>query len=790
LENEINRLKGLLKKNNIPFAVAPIETPDESAVAQGLESKAQKIHLFRSLFRGREDVYAVRFRAKNGDWGYTPDGVTDWRAEATISATGRVKRPKTYFPLTDQVVHQHLTGKKTIGVYPMLMDETCWFLAADFDKDSWQQDAQAFVETAAKWGVAACLEKSRSGNGGHVWIFFEAPVSAVMARKLGSYILTQTMDCRHQISLKSYDRFFPNQDTMPKGGFGNLIALPLQWAPRQEGKSVFVDSNLEPYPNQWKLLQSIQRMSRDQVEWIVNQAVRQGSVVGVRMVEPDPDDNNAEPWSLPPSKKRPDKLIEGPFPEQVEIAQGNMLFVPKAGLPEAMLSRLIRLAAFQNPEFYKAQAMRLNTWDKPRIIACGEDLNRYIGLPRNCLEDARKLLGDHQIKVVVRDERFVGRPIRAAFLGELRGQQPEAVAAILEYDIGVLCAPTAFGKTVLAANIIAKRGVNTLVLVHRQQLLDQWRERLSVFLDLPDKSIGQISAGKIKCSGVVDVALIQSLNRKGEVKDVVAEYGHVIVDECHHLSAVSFETVMKQVKAKYITGLTATPIRKDGHQPIIHMQCGPIRFRVDPKMATEASPFHYLLVSRETGFHVDSAGERTIQDLYTGMIADQSRNRMIVADIIDAVQAGRSPLVLTHRTEHLAALDAALSGVADVVVLKGGMGKKQRQEASGQIAAAGNDKPRVILATGSYIGEGFDDSRLDTLFLTMPISWRGTLQQYVGRLHRIHHGKTVVRVYDYVDVLIPMLARMYEKRLKGYRALGYETAIIGQDKGDPLYIIL
>ncbi len=453
-----------------------------------------------------------------------------------------------------------------------------------------------------------------------------------------------------------------------------------------------------------------------------------------------------------------------------------MLFVPKAGLPEAMLSRLIRLAAFQNPEFYKAQAMRLNTWDKPRIIACGEDLNTYFALPRNCLEDAQKLFGDHQIKVVVRDERYTGRPIDAAFFGELRGQQPEAVAAILEHDIGVLCAPTAFGKTVVAANIIAKRGVNTLVLVHRQQLLDQWRERLGVFLDLPAKSIGQISSGKVSCSGVVDVALIQSLNRKGEVKDVVADYGQVIVDECHHLSAVSFETVMKQVKAKYITGLTATPIRKDGHQPIIHMQCGAIRFRVDLKKAIQASPFSHLVVPRATEFQVGSNGELTIQDLYSGMIADPSRNQMIVADVLAAVQAGRSPLVLTHRTEHLAALDSALSGIADVIVLKGGMGKKQRKEASGQIAAAGNEKPRIILATGSYIGEGFDDSRLDTLFLTMPISWRGTLQQYVGRLHRIHHGKTVVRVYDYVDVLVPMLARMYEKRLKGYRAIGYEIA--------------
>ena len=749
------------------------------------ESKVERVALFRSLFRGRDDVYAIRFRSRaTGEWGYAPDGETDWGASSSITSTGRMKRPRNHFPLTGEVVYQHLAGKKTIGVYPMLQDETCWFLAADFDKDSWQEDALAFVRAARASGIHAYLERSRSGKGGHVWIFFESPISAVVARKLGCFILTQAMERRHRLPLTSYDRLFPNQDTMPKGGFGNLIALPLQWVPRQSRNSEFVDEGLTAYPNQWKLLGSVQRMAADQVDWIVVQAARQGTVLGVRVVEPDPDDPENEPWSLPPSKKVPEKPIEGPFPEQVEIVLGNMVFVPRAGLPEAMLNRLIRLAAFQNPEFYKAQAMRLNTWDKPRIIGCAEDLPAHIALPRNCLSEVQQVLRNHKIKVKVRDERIRGEPIKVEFQGELRDKQPQAVAAMLEHDTGILCAPTAFGKTVAAASMIARRGVNALVLVYRQQLLDQWRERLSVFLGLPLESIGEIGGGKSNLTGIVDVALIQSLHRKGEVKDLVAGYGHVIVDECHHLSAASFEKVMKQVKAKYVTGLTATPTRKDGHHPIKYMQCGPIRHRVDPKAAHKAAPFKHVGFARETSFNVQSANELTIQDLYSAMMADSPRNAMIVQDIAGAVRSGRSPLVLTHRTEHLETLAEALKDLCEVIILKGGMGRKQRQEASARLAELPSDKSRIIVATGSYIGEGFDDARLDTLFLTMPISWKGTLQQYVGRLHRLHHGKAVVRVYDYVDILIPVLTRMHGRRLKGYKAIGYEMGSIDTRQPD------
>ena len=736
---------------------------------------AAKVVLFRSLFRGREDVYAERIRVKSGDWIYCPAGQKDWDAWRSAKPSERKvvdQQTRKLFPLTDSAVQQHLQGKKTLGIYPLLLDEACWFLAADFDKATWQEDTLAFLATCQRYGVPAYLERSRSGKGGHVWIFFERPVAAVLARKMGCAILTQTMERRHHLGFDSYDRFFPNQDTMPQGGFGNLIAAPLQWMPRQNGNSVFVDDNLEPYSDQWQLLASIQRVPPDRVDWIVNDAARRGQVMGVQLVTDDEEAEN-EPWTRPPSKRRVERTIPGPFPESVEIVRGNQVYVPKSDLPEPMLNRVLRLAAFQNPEFYRAQAMRLPVWDKPRVIACGDDLPQHIALPRGCLTEVADLLKAHGMSVSVRDERNAGKAITATFHGTLREEQAEAVRQALRHDEGVLCAPTAFGKTVIAAKLIAERGVSTLILVHRQQLLEQWCARLMMFLDLPAKAIGRIAAGNATANGCIDVGLLQSLHRKGVVKDLVADYGQIIVDECHHLSAFSFEQVMKQVTAKYVVGLTATPIRKDGHQPIIFMQCGPIRFRVSARDTIARSPFQHLVLPRPTSFQAPA--NLRIQDLYAALAVDGKRDQQIVSDVRESIAQGATPLVLTNRTDHLDKLASGLSDIEHVLIFKGGMGKKELKSLAARLAAILEGTPRVILATGSYIGEGFDDSRLDTLFLTMPISWRGTLQQYVGRLHRIHHGKKVVRVFDYADNRVPMLARMYEKRLLGYRAIGYKV---------------
>lgn len=472
------------------------------------------------------------------------------------------------------------------------------------------------------------------------------------------------------------------------------------------------------------------------------------------------------------------------MPENLELVLGNEIFIAKEAVSPQLRNRLIRLAAFQNPEFYKAQAMRLPTYDKPRVVACANDHPRHIGLPRGCFDDLCKLLSDLEIKYTVRDERELGTPLVVTFQGELRHDQKIAAEAMLAHDTGVLSATTAFGKTVVAAWLIAKRAVNTLVLVHRRQLQEQWIDRLSTFLGLSGREIGQVGGGRKKPTGIIDVAVIQSMVRKGLVNDLVGSYGHVIVDECHHLSAYSFELVVRQTKAKFVTGLSATVTRKDGHHPIVFMQCGPIRHRVNPKEQAAARPFQHSVMVRPTDFRplrpADPDMRTQFQDLYRELISDEQRNQIICEEIIQAVRDGRSPLVLTERNDHLDSLASRLTPeVKHLIMLRGGMSRKQLHAVRARMTAVPASEERVVLATGRYIGEGFDDGRLDTLFLTLPVSWHGTIAQYVGRLHRLYDGKREVLVYDYADLNVPMLSRMFDRRCIGYEAVGYTIQLPG-----------
>jgi superfamily II DNA or RNA helicase/very-short-patch-repair endonuclease len=744
-----------------------------------------KIALFRSLFRGRDDVYARRFESrKTGRSGYAPACANEW-------VRGVCEKPRIrcadcpnrrFLPVTDDVIRWHLSGCDAEGdpfvaaVYPLLQDETCFFVAVDFDKANWREDAAAFRETCRHLSIPVALERSRSGQGAHAWFFFEEAIPAGLARRLGSHVLTETMERRPDVGLDSYDRLFPNQDTMPHGGFGNLIALPLQRAARKQDNAVFLDRAFVPWTDQWAFLASVRKIGRSQVERIVENAERGGRILGVRL--PPQDDEETEPWASAPSRHRREAPIVGGLPTTVELVLGNQIYIPKQGLHPGLRNRLLRLAAFQNPEFYKAQAMRLSTYSKPRVVACAEDLPDHVGLPRGCFDDVRKTLTDLGIRVVIRDERCVGSRLDVKFHGELRQEQKAAADAMLRHETGVLAAATAFGKTVVAAWLIAQRQVSTLVLVHRRQLLDQWVERLSTFLDIPAKSIGRIGGGRSRPTGKIDVGIIQSLVRKGVVDDLVAEYGHVIVDECHHLSAHSFEQVVRQAKARFVVGLSATVARKDGHHPIIFMQCGSVRHQVNARAQAASRPFEHFVLVQPTPFqpnrNPDPDKRLEFQALYQELIDDQARTRRICQDVIDSVRDGRSPLILTERNDHLDRFEHELATRVDhVVALRAGMGKKQRQALNERIGAIPREEGRVILATGKYVGEGFDDPRLDTLFLTLPVSWRGTVAQYAGRLHRLYDGKREVRIYDYADLNVPMLARMFDRRCRGYEVIGY-----------------
>lgn len=773
----------------------PPESPsldDRQPIVTNQSSQEEKIALFRSLFRGREDVYPRRFESvKTGKKGYQPVCRNGW-------VSGVCEKPKIhcencaqreFLPVTDIVVRNHLQGFDpqdksgrgfTIGVYPMLPDETCWFLAVDFDKASWQEDARALLETCSLFNVPAALERSRSGNGGHIWIFFAEPVPATLARQIGAFLLSQTMERRPEIGLDSYDRFFPSQDTLPRGGFGNLIALPLQKKPRENSNSVFMNEQFDPYSDQWAFLASLRRMSSSEVDAVVRRAEKQDELLGIRLPATDEDDDR--PWAAPPSRKRAEQPVVGLLPEQLDLVLGNQIYIPKSDLTPSLRNRLIRLAAFQNPEFHQAQGMRLSTFGKPRVISCCEDFPKHLGLPRGCLDELLALLTSLNIKINLTDERCIGSQLDVQFHGALRVEQQQAADTLLQHEIGLLAASTAFGKTVVAAYIIAQRQVNTLVIVHRRQLLDQWVQALSHFLGLSPKEIGQIGGGKHKPNGQLDVAMIQSLSQNRVVDDIVGNYGYLVVDECHHISAVSFEQVVRQSKAKYITGLSATVTRKDGHHPIIFMQCGPVRYKVSDRSQAEKRPFDHKVIVRPTNFrlpsHLQNSTTQSIQEVYTLLANDDLRNRMIVEDVVAAVQAYRFPVLLTERREHLEALAGLLAErVAHVFVMKGGMGKKQRRQLADRIASVPADQSRVILATGHYLGEGFDDERLDTLFLALPISWRGTLTQYAGRLHRLNATKKEVIIYDYADIEVPVLAKMHARRRAVYKAIGYEIEL-------------
>ena len=766
----LDELRGRLVSPGTPHR------PDAESEAPP-RSKLEKVALFRRLFTGRSDVFPKQWENRaTKRRGYGPACANEW-------VSGVCEKPRVrcgecpnqaFLEVTDPVYLDHLQGRHVIGVYPLLPDETCRFIAVDFDKGDWREDVAAYAATSRRFGLTPAVERSSSGKGAHVWFFFESPVPAADARAMASYLLTETMAARPELPMNSYDRLFPNQDTMPRGGFGNLIALPLQYAARRRGNTVFVDDTWEPFPDQWSYLDNLPRICPSRVAELAREASATGRILGVRESR-SAIEGEQEPWLLPPSRDDSPEPVRGPLPTRVRIVSAQRLFIEKRDLPPALVNQINRLAAFSNPQFHEKQAMRLSTARTPRIIHCAENLPAHVALPRGCRAALEAVLAKHGIKPVVEDNRTEGNALAANFRGELTGLQERAVQALAAEDTGIFVAPPGTGKTVVGAHLIARRGRNTLVIVHRTQLMDQWRAQLGLFLDLEAKEIGQIGGGRRRRTGVVDIAMIQSLVHGERVADLVADYGHVLVDECHHVPAVSFERVMREVRARYVTGLTATPTRRDGHHPILTFQMGPIRYAVDPKKEAARRGVEHRLIVRDTDFRIDEASAAlTIHELYGRLAADGKRNEMILDDVVRSLEERRSPVVLTERRDHVELLADRLRRVArNVVVLRGGMGIRQRREAAETLASIPVGEERVLVATGRFIGEGFDDARLDTLYLTLPVSWKGTLVQYAGRLHRRHQGKTDVRIWDYVDRGVPMLDRMFERRLKGYRAMGY-----------------
>jgi superfamily II DNA or RNA helicase len=755
LRAENARLRGLLgldDRSDDGHAVAWGPTlfarTADGAGVNASSSPEAKLALVRSLFGARSDVFAMRWENEStGKSGWSPGVRGGW-------SSGKRTR-KEYLPLTDEVFARHLRGEATIGIYPLLQGDRCTLLACDFDGSSWALDALAYLDACHQAGVPAALERSRSGDGAHVWVFFDGPVEAAMARSMGASLLRMAMTARGELDLASYDRFFPSQDFMPKGSFGNLIALPLQGACLSRGTTAFLDpTTMQPWPDQWAFLCSVARLSSDAIRDLA-EALR--------------------PVDVGPASPLRDLAKEKPkLPEVVHARLGAGLSIERGGLPPSLIAALKHLGSIHNPVFYEKQRMRFSTWDTPRFIRCYDEDLHWLRLPRGLVDRVSELVAELGSRLEAIDARPDHESLGLRFRSSLRAQQQEAVDAVLSHEQGLIVAPPGSGKTVMACAVIAERDLPTLVLVDRKPLLEQWSHRLEEHLGCHHSQIGRIGGGENDRTRVVDVAMIQSLARRDDLDDLFADYGLVVVDECHHLPAVSFENCVKQARVRHWLGLTATPYRRDGLEGIIALQCGPTRHEIAPTAVHESALLRRELIVHGTATRIKD-GDLGIQQIFAELVDDDSRTDQICADVHASLLGGRTCLVLTQRVEHIERLSGRLATRGhDPLVLRGGLGRRAQAAVGAAIDARQEGEGIVLIATGSYLGEGFDWPELDTLFLAFPLAFKGRVVQYVGRLLRSHEGKHHVELHDYVDVEIPVLARMHTKRLSAYRTLGFQ----------------
>ena len=822
LEAENQYLKKLLDDAGIPYDKPDNNSEkDEPSVVSIKEEPITKelVQFYYSMFKGRRDVYSLRsgkHNAKTGKHGYYTQCDNFWKAGLCGKKDGKNTKCQScpnqkYKPLTGDVIYAHLTGVKedcsdVVGLYPVWPDETCNYLVFDFDNHDessnsvkWQEEANALRAICADNDVPCLVERSRSGKGAHVWMFFEKAINIKKARLFGAALLDKGAESVNQQSFDTYDRMIPAQDKLPEGGLGNLVALPLQGRAVKNGNSVFVDEKWQPYHDQWSVLKNTGKLSETFIDEKLSSWGNKYSISSNTDNEiPGQISIDETPWENSIKFERSD--TKG----TVRIVLADKAYVDKTDIKPRLQNKIRRLAAYNNPEYFKNQGMGISTFGIPRIVYSGEDTEQFIAIPRGCLNKLCKNLKSSNIDYSVEDKRNTGKEINVSFAGELYPEQQDAVNSLTGHDFGVLAAATGFGKTVVGSYLISERKVNTLILVHNNEIMQNWINDLERFLvikeDYPQymtktgrvktrKSlIGRLTGAHNSMTGIIDVAMVTSLGSGDSIKPFVKDYGMVIMDECHHGAAESIEAVLSKVNAKYVYGLTATVKREDGKDKTVLMQFGPVRFRFTAKDKIRLQGMEHILEPRFTPI-ISTKEKLTLNEAYEIVVNSDFRNSLIASDIEACIKQGHTPLVLSKRKAQIDVLFEKVKDKADhVLVLTGGKKQSERKELRERLGSISESESLIVLATGQYIGEGFNCSRLDMLFLAMPIAWDGNVEQYTGRLNRSHDGKNRVTVIDYVDHHIEMFANMYNKRLRTYKRIGYELSQDVERKHDDRFI--
>lgn len=816
LEDENRLLKERLDEAGVSYAdivsgdaegVVELYDPDQGARIKKFDVTDKIASDFFMMFcRGRKDLYDLRYtNPKTGKNGYYTQCFNRWDRGCHIQKKDGVRckdcELRAYKPVTLPLIKAHMNGtdpngNDVVAIYPMLENNLCQLLVFDFDNhakgaeqedyanidDRWKEEINALRRICKNLDVDAVVERSRSGRGAHLWIFFKEMIPARLARKFGFALLEKGAESVNLKSFKYYDRMIPTQDALPEGGLGNVIALPLQGMALKSGNSAFVDENWNAYEDQLKVLAGTRRLTRQEIENYLSLWYSMGFT--------SEDNGTDAPWD------KNSEIEAGGVKGVVRIVLADRIYIDSSGMSNKTKRQLRRMATFSNKQYFQNQAMDMPNYDESRFIYLGSDEGKYIVLPRGLREDIQKKFDNAGIRYKIEDKRTQGRELNISFKGELRESQIPAAETMLENETGILHAATAFGKTVVCCDMIARRGISTLILVDRADLMNQWIKRLDEFLDIDEELpeyqtktgrtrkrkslIGNLQGAHDTLTGIVDVAMIRSLKKKDGFHPMLKEYAQVYFDECHHAASESAIEVLQEINAKYVYGVTATPKRGDGKEKINEFLLGPIRYRFTAKDRAEEQNIDHLVYPRFTRTVKPHHLSKTPygNDAYELIRNNDVRDEQIIRDVADCVQAGRTPVVLTKYVDHANKLSERLKKYADrLILLTGANGTKVRRAQVKELNEVDDSDSLILVGTGSLLGEGFDFPRLDTLFMATPVSGENVVEQYVGRLNRDYDGKENVIVYDYVDSHIPKFDKMYAARLKAYKKIGYELCV-------------